>query len=195
MPDNPANHDESERLNDQARRALLGFSATPEKDLAQLLLTGAPIRQDIRKLLAQALTAETALGCNVRFHRVNSKAKAYQVRKEWYELGEWMEAQDPKSRFELAQDKWAKGVKYCEKALTFSRKVRAWVESVQVPGTVYGTWSTEMLVERFIGFDVDGLLPEPNRTLEAQEEEDRRHVADLVEIFGITEPPYSPNSE
>jgi hypothetical protein len=195
MPDDPASHDESDRLNDQARQALLGFSTTPESDLAELFLSNAPIRQDVRHYLAQALTDSTIFGCNVRFHNTSRKARSYYIRKEWYDIGAWMDSQDPKTRLELAQENWGKGQKYCEAALTYSRKVLSWVKSVQIPGTVYGTWSTEKLVEKFIYCDSDQSLPKPNRTLEEQEEEGREILALLKEMLEETEPPYSPDSE
>lgn len=181
MPEN-----DHESLSRKARNAVLGFSSTPAQDLAELFRSDAPIDGLLRGLIAQALTTGTTTGSSLHFTGINPKAKGYHVRREWFEVGAWIDQQAApyQTVMEEAEAKFCKSRKYCEKAHTFAREVMAWVSSVNIPGTYYGDWPEEILIERYIGFSIDGATPPPNKSAEQVALDNERNLKVLREIFG-----------
>lgn len=180
------NGKDHESLNQQARRAVLGFSANPEKDLAELFLSDAPIDNRTRRYIAQALTAETTMGSSLRLKGIIPTAKAYDARRKWFEAGSWIEQQGggTDAVLERAEHLFCMGRKSCEKSLTYARTVMKWVRSVSVPNTYYANWSEEDLIELYIGFDAQGQQPPPNKTVEQIANENLKDMAFLSKLFG-----------
>lgn len=179
---------DDDSLNLSAFRACMGYSATPERDLALLLRSNVPIHWAVIRALADALEGKSLLGCEVHFKSKNIKrAKSHDARKLWFEVGTWMQKQSGAydGVVGAAATHFNQGTKYCQKALTYARQVNAWVESVMLVGTYYGTWEADDLAAYYIKLDADQESPPPNRTLEAVYDQDVQDQLDLRLLFRI----------
>jgi|GEM_PF-4871571 len=121
-------------LNQRARLALFGLSGSPETDIADLLSSEQPIDPDLRKLLAAAFSGKPGVvGLKATGVKRGAFYRGLRERLRMVKIGEAFEAGRTGHGYANTVANLSKELRLSEKkieaAITFSRKVRTWIET------------------------------------------------------------------
>lgn len=121
-------------LNRSAWHALLGMSATWERDVIALLRSDEPIHSWVRSALADAIAKENPTGVQLKMsgHKsLRDEVAGIDARVKWVTIGEWIDGtiktrKTRKVATEMASKHFGLSFEGCDKALDYSRRYRKW---------------------------------------------------------------------